>query len=51
VVFSCFCQDQPLDHVDFAALRDRLATNRLQETLTRAWISRCLGKLDAPAAT
>ncbi len=49
VVFSCFCQDQPLDHVDFAALRDRLATNRLQEALTRAWISRCLNERDRAA--
>jgi NADPH-dependent glutamate synthase beta subunit-like oxidoreductase/NAD(P)H-flavin reductase len=45
VVFSCFCQDQPLDHVDFAALRDRLGTNGLQEKLTRLWIDRCLAEL------
>jgi hypothetical protein len=45
VVFSCFCQDQPLDHVDFAALRDRLGTNGLQEKLTRLWIDHCLAEL------
>ncbi len=43
VVFSCFNQDQPLDHVDFAALNQRLGQNTVQEKLTRQWIGRCLG--------
>jgi NADPH-dependent glutamate synthase beta subunit-like oxidoreductase/NAD(P)H-flavin reductase len=41
-VFSCFNQDQPLDAVDFAALRDRLGQNSLQEKLTARWIDRAL---------
>jgi len=41
-VFSCFNQDQPLDAVDFAALRERLGQNTLQEKLTAQWIDRAL---------
>jgi hypothetical protein len=41
-VFSCFNQDQPLDHVDFEALRERLGQNAVQEKLTVQWIDRCL---------
>jgi NAD(P)H-flavin reductase len=42
VVFTCFNQDQPLDHVDFAALNQRLAQNGVQEKLTSQWIAHCL---------
>jgi len=45
IVFSCFCQDQPLDAVDFAALADRLSQNSVQEKLTAQWIDRCLVRL------
>ena len=45
VVFSCFNQDQPLDHVDFGNLRSRLTQNAIQEKLTRIWIDRCLRDL------
>ena len=45
VVFSCFNQDQPLDAVDFAVLRERLSQNGVQEKLTVAWIDRCLRRL------
>ena len=45
VVFSCFNQDQLLDNVDFAVLRDRLSQNTLQEKLTKQWIDHCLKKL------
>ncbi|HST00695.1 MAG TPA: pyridine nucleotide-disulfide oxidoreductase, partial [Usitatibacter sp.] len=41
-VFSCFNQDQPLDAVDFPALRARLGQNSLQEKLTAQWIDRAL---------
>jgi NADPH-dependent glutamate synthase beta subunit-like oxidoreductase/NAD(P)H-flavin reductase len=41
-VFSCFNQDQPLDQVDFAGLRQRLGQNSLQEKLTAQWIDRAL---------
>ena len=40
-VFSCFNQDQPLDHVDFAALDQRLKQNSVQEKLTAQWIAHC----------
>ena len=46
VVFSCFNQDQELDHVDFAGLRQRLGQNSVQEKLTRAWIAHSLKQLD-----
>ena len=45
VVFSCFCQDQSMDHVDFDALHQRLKQNAVQEDLTRQWIARCLDRL------
>ena len=44
-VFSCFNQDQDLDHVDFAALNQRLAQNGVHEKLTAQWIDRCLREL------
>jgi NADPH-dependent glutamate synthase beta subunit-like oxidoreductase/NAD(P)H-flavin reductase len=47
VVFSCFNQDQALDHVDFPALNERLRQNGLAEKLTAQWIDRALRKLDA----
>jgi NADPH-dependent glutamate synthase beta subunit-like oxidoreductase/NAD(P)H-flavin reductase len=47
VVFSCFNQDQSLDHVDFANLRTRLSQNSVQEKLTKLWIDRCLRMLGA----
>jgi len=42
VVFSCYNQDQPLDHVAFDALRGRLSQNSVQEKLTKLWIDECL---------
>ena len=47
VVFSCFNQDQPLDHVDWANLRTRLSQNGVQEKLTKQWIDRCLRQIGA----
>jgi hypothetical protein len=44
-VFSCFNQDQPLDHVDWNNLRARLVQNSIQEKLTRQWIDRCLRQI------
>ncbi len=41
-VFSCFNQDQPLDHVDWSALEARLKQNSVQEKLTGEWIDHCL---------
>ncbi|MBM3736958.1 MAG: pyridine nucleotide-disulfide oxidoreductase [Acidobacteria bacterium] len=47
VVFSCFNQDQNLDRVDFASLRERLTQNSVQEKLTKQWIARCMTELGA----
>jgi NADPH-dependent glutamate synthase beta subunit-like oxidoreductase/NAD(P)H-flavin reductase len=46
VVFSCFNQDQPLDHVRFDNLRSRLSQNNVHEKLTKLWIDECLLRLD-----
>jgi len=45
VVFSCFNQDQPLDHVEFSTLRKRLSQNGAQEKLTKLWIDHCLREI------
>ena len=45
IVFSCFNQDQALDHVDFPALNERLRQNGVQEKLTAQWIDRSLRQL------
>jgi hypothetical protein len=45
VVFSCFNQDQEMDHVDFRTLRRRLSQNGVQEKLTKLWVDRCLHHL------
>lgn len=42
MVFSCANQDQELDFVDFAHLRERLRINSTQEKLTDAWLVRLL---------
>jgi NAD(P)H-flavin reductase len=47
VVFSCYNQDQPLDHVDWTSLRQRLQQNSTQEKLTKLWIDRCLKLIGA----
>jgi hypothetical protein len=50
VVFSCFNQDQALDHVDFPGLNERLRQNGLPEKLTALWIDRTLRRLAARPA-
>ena len=47
VVFSCFNQDQEMDRVDFASLRQRLAQNGVQEKVAALWIDRTLRHLGA----
>jgi len=49
VVFSCFNQDQELDRVDFACLRQRLRQNNAQEKLAALWIDRSLRQLKVRA--
>jgi NADPH-dependent glutamate synthase beta subunit-like oxidoreductase/NAD(P)H-flavin reductase len=49
VVFSCFNQDQELDRVDFACLRQRLRQNSVQEKVAVLWVDRALRKLGARA--
>ena len=51
VVFSCFNQDQELDRVDFAGLRQRLGQNSVHEKLTVQWIAHSLKQLDQKRAT
>ncbi|WP_337997345.1 FAD-dependent oxidoreductase [Oleispirillum naphthae] len=45
VVFTCAEQDQDMERVDFASLRERLSQNTVQESLTRRWIARELKRL------
>jgi NADPH-dependent glutamate synthase beta subunit-like oxidoreductase/NAD(P)H-flavin reductase len=45
-VFSCFNQDQPLDHVDWAGLNARLRQNSIQEKLKAQWVSHCTRSLE-----
>jgi NADPH-dependent glutamate synthase beta subunit-like oxidoreductase/NAD(P)H-flavin reductase len=47
IIFSCFNQDQKLDHVVFPALKQRLLQNAVQEKLTRKWIMHCMSDLQA----
>jgi NADPH-dependent glutamate synthase beta subunit-like oxidoreductase/NAD(P)H-flavin reductase len=47
VVLSCFNQDQELDQVDFANLRQRLRQNGAQEKIGAQWIDRSLRKIGA----
>jgi len=50
VIFTCACQDQPLEQVDFGVLRTRLRQNSVQEKLTRHWIAHCLSQdMEKPA--
>jgi NAD(P)H-flavin reductase len=44
LVFSCFNQDQELDHVDFKHLSDRLRANSMQEKVSNAWLDHLLSK-------
>ncbi|HEX9105126.1 MAG TPA: pyridine nucleotide-disulfide oxidoreductase, partial [Polyangia bacterium] len=46
VVFSCFNQDQPMDHVDFGNLAARLRLNTVQEKLTNLWLDKILKDLN-----
>ena len=46
VVFSCFNQDQPMDHVDFNNLAARLRLNTVQEKLTNLWLDKVLADKD-----
>jgi hypothetical protein len=46
VVFSCFNQDQPMDHVDFGHLAARLRLNTVQEKLTNLWLEKILADKD-----
>jgi NAD(P)H-flavin reductase len=42
VVFSCFNQDQKLDHVDWTNLNSRLKANSVVEKLANLWLDRLL---------
>jgi NADPH-dependent glutamate synthase beta subunit-like oxidoreductase/NAD(P)H-flavin reductase len=42
IIFSCFNQDQLIDHVDFKNLNARLRANTVQEKISNAWLDRLL---------
>jgi len=42
VVFSCYNQDQLMDHVDWKNLAARLRANTVQEKLTNLWLDKIL---------
>jgi len=42
IIFSCFNQDQELDHVDFPNLAARLRQNTVQEKLSNLWFDHLL---------
>lgn len=44
IIFTCFNQDQLIDHVDFKNLNARLRNNSLQEKVANAWLDRLLAK-------
>ena len=46
IIFTCFNQDQNIDHVDFKNLNARLRANSTQEKIANAWLERLL--LQAP---
>jgi NADPH-dependent glutamate synthase beta subunit-like oxidoreductase/NAD(P)H-flavin reductase len=46
VVFSCYNQDQLMDHVDFQNLAQRLRANTVQEKLTNLWLDKILAEDD-----
>ncbi len=46
IIFSCFNQDQLIDHVDFKHLATRLRANTAQEKLTNAYLDRLLAIRD-----
>ncbi|MDQ2994690.1 MAG: pyridine nucleotide-disulfide oxidoreductase, partial [Pseudomonadota bacterium] len=45
-VFACSWQDQPMDIVDFRNLDERLAQNRMQESLTNLWLDHLFAEYD-----
>jgi hypothetical protein len=47
-IFSCFNQDQLMDHVDFPNLNARLRQNTVQEKLSNRWLDRLLTTVDLP---
>jgi NAD(P)H-flavin reductase len=46
-IFSCYNQDQDLDHVDFANLQARLRQNSVQEKITNLWFAHLLDRAES----
>ncbi|MEZ4301268.1 MAG: FAD-dependent oxidoreductase [Polyangiaceae bacterium] len=42
IIFSCFNQDQLIDHVDFKNLNSRLRSNSAQEKVANLWFQRAI---------
>ena len=47
-IFSCFNQDQLMDHVDFPNLNARLRQNTVQEKLSNRWLDHLLAGIELP---
>jgi NAD(P)H-flavin reductase/NADPH-dependent glutamate synthase beta subunit-like oxidoreductase len=47
-IFSCFNQDQLMDHVDFEHLNARLRQNTVQEKLSNRWLDHLLATVELP---
>ncbi|MGE3403579.1 MAG: FAD-dependent oxidoreductase [Vicinamibacterales bacterium] len=47
-IFSCFNQDQLMDHVDFPNLNARLRQNTVQEKLSNRWLDHLLDTVELP---
>jgi NADPH-dependent glutamate synthase beta subunit-like oxidoreductase/NAD(P)H-flavin reductase len=50
-VFSCFNQDQQLDHVDFDNLMQRLRSNSISEKLSNLWLDHLVHEAQLPIWT
>jgi NADPH-dependent glutamate synthase beta subunit-like oxidoreductase/NAD(P)H-flavin reductase len=49
-IFSCYNQDQDLDHVDFQNLQARLRQNSVQEKISSLWFEHLLDQAEAGLA-
>ena len=47
-IFSCFNQDQEMDHVDFPHLNARLRQNTVQEKISNLWLDHLLETIELP---
>src|SRR3954468_18950490 len=48
IIFSCFNQDQEMDHVDFPNLAARLRQNTVQEKMANMWFDHLIRQISLP---